>query len=336
MTGRPRPPDDLAALARMSAKIGADPLLVQAAGGNTSIKDGDVMWIKASGTRLADAETRDIFVPVDLPGLRDALDNPDVDADRPVQFALGGGGLRPSIETALHAVFERRVVLHVHCVSVLSHAIRTDPAASLAPRLTDFDWRLIPYVKPGATLAALSRAALGPATDVAVLANHGLVVAADGIDEAAELLDRVVNAARLDPAAQCPVDMEALGAHCGQRWHVPPADAPVHQLALVPDRLAQATGGSLYPDHVIFCGVGAIATKPPLPDDADAPAFLLVPGMGAAMRADASSGARALANCLGDVLSRTPPDASLTYLTQEQNAELLGWDAEKYRRRLDG
>ena len=54
------------ALRRLSAKVGSDPLLVQAAGGNTSIKQGDVMWIKASGTWLRDAAAKDIFVPLDM------------------------------------------------------------------------------------------------------------------------------------------------------------------------------------------------------------------------------------------------------------------------------
>ena len=50
-----RPPEDFADLARLSARLGADPLVIQGAGGNTSVKDGAVMWIKASGTQLADA-----------------------------------------------------------------------------------------------------------------------------------------------------------------------------------------------------------------------------------------------------------------------------------------
>ena len=49
----------------LSARLGSDPLQVQGPGGNTSIKDGEVMWIKASGTELANAETQDIFVAVD-------------------------------------------------------------------------------------------------------------------------------------------------------------------------------------------------------------------------------------------------------------------------------
>ena len=54
------------------------------------------------------------------------------------------------------------------------------------------------------------------------------------------------------------------------------------------------------------------------------------------MRADATPGAWALAECLGDVLTRLPEGAALNYLTLEQNGELLDWDAEKYRQALNG
>ncbi len=53
-------------LRTLSAQLGADPLLVQAAGGNTSIKQDGTMWIKASGTWLMDALSKDIFVPLNL------------------------------------------------------------------------------------------------------------------------------------------------------------------------------------------------------------------------------------------------------------------------------
>jgi len=73
--------DELEKLKRLSAEIGCDPLLVQAAGGNTSIKDGSVMWIKASGTWLSEAMTRDIFVPVALDCLLDGIKRNDADAE---------------------------------------------------------------------------------------------------------------------------------------------------------------------------------------------------------------------------------------------------------------
>lgn len=328
-------PDDLQDLARLSVRVGSDPLLIQAAGGNTSVKDGDVMWIKASGTLLAEAETKDIFVPVDLPAMRAALDDPDQNADQTAQFVLGGATLRPSIETSLHAVFKQRVVVHVHCVNTLAHAVRRDARTLLDDRLNGFAWCLVPYARPGAYLAEQVRTRLGPDTNVAILTNHGIIVAGDTVAETEDLLNRVVATLTVEPAPQQSADMAALQALAQPGWTVPAADAPVHQLALDSARLAQATAGSLYPDHVIFCGMGVKAVDGTLPDPADAPVFLLVPGKGAIARSDASQGALALMNCLGDVLQRVPPDAELCYLTFDQNAELLDWDAEKYRQQLN-
>ena len=48
--------NEMTALRALSAKVGANPLLVQAAGGNTSLKENGVLWIKASGTWLMNAE----------------------------------------------------------------------------------------------------------------------------------------------------------------------------------------------------------------------------------------------------------------------------------------
>ena len=64
-------PAELQQLKEVSARVGRDMTLVQGAGGNTSVKEGDVLWVKASGAWLSEADKRDIFVPVDLP---DAVD----------------------------------------------------------------------------------------------------------------------------------------------------------------------------------------------------------------------------------------------------------------------
>ncbi|MBK7285418.1 MAG: hypothetical protein IPI83_14890 [Sphingomonadales bacterium] len=46
---------ELAELCEVSARIGADPMLIQGPGGNTSFKSGDELWVKASGAWLAEA-----------------------------------------------------------------------------------------------------------------------------------------------------------------------------------------------------------------------------------------------------------------------------------------
>ncbi|TIX34551.1 MAG: class II aldolase, partial [Mesorhizobium sp.] len=59
------------------------------------------------------------------------------------------------------------------------------------------------------------------------------------------------------------------------------------------------------------------------------------PGKGILMRRDANAGAEAMARCLADVAIRVDPTARVNYLSIEENAELLNWDAEKYRQELN-
>lgn len=338
------PPSDLQTLREFSAAIGVDPLIIQAAGGNTSIKQGAVMWIKASGTLLADARAKDIFVPVDLPGMQTAIAEHHPHADQPTEFALQGS-LRPSIETSLHAVFSQRIVVHVHCVNTLAIVIRPDAQAVLADRLQGFDWAFVPYAKPGAQLANLVAKALGSKTDVMLLGNHGLIVAAETVQAAQALLTRTITALKASARARRAPDLVALAGYMTPDFIVLPGDHPAHQVAMSDDLIAAAGAGSLYPDHVIFLGIGvtllargetvSLAAARREAAGLTPPLLVLVPGAGALMRADATPGALALARCLGDVLLRLPVGVAVQTLTPEQNGDLLNWDAEKYRQALN-
>jgi rhamnose utilization protein RhaD (predicted bifunctional aldolase and dehydrogenase) len=321
-------------------------MLVQSAGGNTSVKHGDVMWIKASGTLLEDAEDKAIFVPVDLQRMRDCIASMDPIADQPKEFLTDPDcTLRPSIETSLHAIFRQRIVLHVHCIHTLAHAVRSDAKQLLAGPLEGLDWVLVPYAKPGAELAKAVGDALTSDTTIVILANHGLLVAGDTVEQAfARVLD-VHRRLRIDPANSHEPRLEQLTQMVGGSAYELPEHVPLHQLALEAFRVKQAETGSLYPDHVIFCGVAVTVLAPgdTLTDleqrcslnDRPAPVFVLIPKAGVVVRQDASSGARALMRCLADVLLRVPAQAPLHYLSDAQNAELLNWDAEKYRQALN-
>jgi len=346
MIGWPEPPEGFAALREVSARFGLDPMHVQGAGGNSSIKSSDVMWIKASGTLLAQATERDVFVATDLAKMRAALAVRDKRADQPADFLLPGGtGLRPSIETSLHAVFPHPVVLHTHCVHTLAHAVRQDMAGLLAPRLDGFAWTHVDYAKPGATLARNVEMALRPGTNVVILGNHGLIVAGASAAEVADLQERVHAALFVPVTKASEPDLTALAKIALDSDYAPADDTALHQLALDPDRVSQVSAGSLYPDHVIFCGIAVPVMGPSeTPEQvatryhdqgAPSPVWMLVPGLGVLVRRDASTPARIMMRCLADVMARVPAGAQLSYLTTEQNLELLDWDAEKYRQRLN-
>lgn len=337
---------ELDALRSLSARLGADPLITQGAGGNTSLKVGDILWIKASGTWLAHGAERDIMVPVALEPLLAAVAAAEPAAEQAHRFVLASqnaSGLRPSIETTVHALMPKRVVLHVHCVDTIAFSVRTDCVAEVAPRLNGLKWAYVPYARPGLPLA-LAIAELGSGVpDVLVLGNHGLVVAADTVDGAEMLLADVRRRLRTNPRAAGDADIEALSelAATGETAHyrLPESEA-AHAVALDPDSLAIAARGSLYPDHVIFLGEGSVIAEP---DETMAkvearvgyaPASVVCPGKGVLMRADVPANGDAMARCLADVAARIPADAPLRTLSPQELLQLTDWDAEKYRQEL--
>lgn len=335
------------ALLELSAALGADPLSTQAAGGNTSIKRDDIMWIKASGTWLADALIRDIMTPVRIEPLRQALANGDPRAQSAVDFvdaSQSSRGLRPSIETSVHAVIPSTIVVHIHCVNTIALAVRSDAENAARARLEplpDVEFTFVPYVKPGLSLAHAISERSTPRTNVLVLANHGLVVAGETVAEVAERTRRV-SAAFSSPVRRAPdADLERLAAIVEGGDYRLPADCGAHAVALNSASLAIARRGSLYPDHVVFLGPGivesaVVADRLEVPSNRDRPAPMLVlPGLGVALHRSAAKGADALARCLADVSARIPENGSIRTLTTDEEGELANWEAEAYRQSLN-
>jgi len=326
------------ALALYSARIGADSALVQGAGGNTSLKRAGILWVKASGTWLRDAACRPIMVPVRLAPLLAALAAGDPRAETARDFVVDAdnpSGLRPSIETTLHAALPHRVVVHVHCIETIAWAAREDAERALAGPLAGLDWAFIPYIRPGPPLTRAIMARLQPATNILVLGNHGLVVGAEDTAAAAALIATVAARLRLVPRLAPPADTAALARlAAGSAYDLAAPD--IHAIATDPLALAVARLGSFYPDHVIFLGPGIIEVAPdaPLPREGPAPPMLVVPGQGVLLRRDAAPGVAALARCLADVTARLDPALPLRPLRAAEEQALMNWEAEHYRRTL--
>jgi rhamnose utilization protein RhaD (predicted bifunctional aldolase and dehydrogenase) len=320
----------------MSARVGRNILLVQGAGGNSSVKDGDVLWVKASGTWLADAESEEIMVPVErAPGSADAFRVPH----------WHESGLRPSIETSMHAALPQAVVLHVHSVDAIALAVRSDAVAQLGQRLGGLRWAFVPYVRPGLPLArAIADAAPGGGADILVLGNHGLVVAAEGVAAAELLLAEVVNRLAVQPRAAPPSSPVSRADALQGPGFRPCADSEIHALAIDPVSFTIATGGVLYPDHVVFLGRDPLVVGPDETLAAAlsrrsaagqaAPKWAIVKGIGVAIADDVARGGAEMLRCLADVAARIPRGAALSFLGEAEIAELTDWDAEKYRQKV--
>jgi len=328
----------------LAASLGRDPLIVQGPGGNISLKRDGVMWVKASGTWMMEATSRPILIPVDFAAVLVGLAAGDPACETCSAFVrhdLERSALRPSIETTLHAVMPQNVVLHVHCVETISIACLSNAAERLAASLAGLNWTFVPYVRPGASLGRAMAEHLRAGTDIVVLGKHGLVVAAESVAEAAQLRAEVSRRLARAVRATPNVDREALSRAEGGGYSSA-EDDQLHAIATDAVSLAAARRGSLYPDHVVFLGPGILETVG-LERAADAAQRLgrpgaplvIVPGTGVLLHDTATPSARALARCLADVTCRLAGDDQIDPLSPADEAQLLYWDAERYRQSLD-
>ena len=97
---------------------------------------------------------------------------------------------------------------------------------------------------------------------------------------------------------------------------------------------------ALYPDHVIFLGPGNIPVisyedfKNSITMQSLDLSYkvVVIKGVGVIVNKNLSENGEEMLYCLTNVLLRLQPKDKLQYLTQQDEAELLGWDAEKYRK----
>lgn len=336
---------DLDRLIAYSRVLGTKPQMIQAAGGNTSVKSDGVMWIKASGRWLSDVDDKSSFLSMDLSRILVALENPEAtDADMRACVCNESVAVRPSVEVPMHAAIPYRFVVHSHCVDVIAILIQQDAEQRLKKCLEGLDWAFVPYVKPGVPLSRVVSKAAQTGTQIFFLANHGLIVAGNTLEEIDSVTQRVLRRLAKNTVATMPVPKAPQLALKGSgfSWAKDPIS---HQIAHDETWINILSKGSFTPDILVFLGPAlpvlelqdtvledlAQLAKSPLPFNC----AVIVRGVGVALRDDAYVGSEALLRCARDVLSVLPEDSDIAYFSEKEQFELLNWDSEKYRQALN-
>lgn len=204
--------DDLRDMIEMSRTAGADNRLVQAGGGNTSVKTdgGRRMYVKASGTSLAEMREGRGYRTVNVRQCLEMLEDDGLRSLEPVpreqevarrlkDACVDDLPGRPSVETSLHALLGR-CVLHTHPSVVNGLLCARNGRGALGELFGELDppCLYVPYVDPGFPLAVRLareirryREEHGRLPQVTFLENHGLFASADGPEEALELTRHV-------------------------------------------------------------------------------------------------------------------------------------------------
>lgn len=180
--------EDLIAISR---KFGQDSRFVIAGGGNTSYKDENRLWVKASGHALATI-TEDGFAVLDR-ALLNEMGEKAYNADTAIREEQVKNDLaaacitkdrRPSVETSLHNCMGFAFVVHLHPTIV--NGLMCSVNAEAACKEIFPDALYIEYTDPGYTLfkkvydrIKAYKAEKGKEPQVIFLQNHGIFVGGD-------------------------------------------------------------------------------------------------------------------------------------------------------------
>lgn len=225
------------ALARIGQELGG-PDWVQGPGGNVSVKEGELLHVKASGKRLRDMGAPGSIATVPLADARAALEG-----DKEAEARTFARTPRPSLETYFHAI-GAKVVIHTHAIGAMlvacSGAKRPAGVVEVA------------YERPGRGLGVRVAEALGGAREGTVLlASHGLVVYGETVEGAIARTREIDAAFRAEfsglasfaPRVAAPHEVEALEGS-GVLTSLPAR--PGHE------------GRFLFPDAAVFASVSRV------------------------------------------------------------------------------
>ena len=207
-------------LITISQFYGRDSRFVIAGGGNTSYKNAEKLWVKASGSSLATI-TEDGFAVMDRAKLNLMSDKTyssnaaerEEEVKNDLAAATISKGKRPSVETSMHNVIDFAFVVHMHPTAVNGLMCAANAESDLK-KLFGVKALYIEYTDPGYVLfkkvedaIKAFRAEDGAEPSVIWLQNHGIFVAANTIDEVKVLYTKILDT--LEKAITLPVPTEA-------------------------------------------------------------------------------------------------------------------------------
>ena len=197
--------NEIKQLIRISQFYGSDSRYVIAGGGNTSYKNADKLWVKASGHALATI-TEEGFAVLDRNKLN-VISQKQYPADtaareEEVKNDLAAACItkdrRPSVETSLHNALSASFIVHLH-PTLVNGLMCAQDVEQVTKKLFGDEALYIPYIDPGYILfKEVERRireytqAHGHEPAIILLQNHGIFVGAESTERIQAIYDEVL------------------------------------------------------------------------------------------------------------------------------------------------
>lgn len=159
--------------------------LVQAGGGNTSVKINELMFIKASGYNLTNINESNGYTVINNKLLLEDINSNTTKDVTKYNFI---GNKRGSIETFMHAILKKYTV-HLHPIQI-NRILISKKAIEIITELYP-NSLIIEYLTPGIKVCNKIREKYND-ENIIFLLNHGIIITCDDIDEVYRILNNVL------------------------------------------------------------------------------------------------------------------------------------------------
>ncbi len=265
-------------LVEISRVFGGDRSYVLAGGGNTSYKNEEKIWIKASGISLAtidesgfvclSREKLGVISKKEYSGDPLLREN-EVKADL-YEAIISPKELRPSVETSLHDLIGYRFVVHTHPTKV-NGVMCSQQAEAVCKSLFGQTALFVPYTDPGYILFKKVGEGIrefkeirGHEPQIIFLENHGVFVAADTTDEINFIYDQIMTKidAKLVDELPCNKKTELESVLIDQVEKLHPGFAgytamgfkcDLHRRFVSDEEIFKKANKSFTPDDIVYC-----------------------------------------------------------------------------------
>lgn len=324
-------------LKNVSERMGKNLDLIQANGGNTSIKIEDYIIVKGSGKELANANLENIFAKVYIN--KKNSNTSEIKQNIEFENINKFEGVKPSIELSLHLLMSSKVVLHSHPIDLITITLLSDGKERIKNLLKEFNWIWIDYCKPGKELAEkIEKSLKNQRASIIILQNHGLVVGAETPLEAEKLQTELLKKIKLKKREYLFKSLKQL-EEIKERFPnliKLPRHNVIHSIATDSWSQKLSQKNPHCPDHAVFCGIKPLIindTKKDFLKLSEVHSYVILKNIGIILFKN-SDALEALLRSQAEIFLKIPVNDEVNLLSDKQCMELINWDAEKFRKKM--